>query len=64
MKNYTKGECTLDAIAVEEFLKNGAKAELVMYLLTEMFQACEDVHDYTTYFIYGYLLIVFAMWKW
>jgi hypothetical protein len=64
MKNYTRGECTLDAIAVAEFVKNGTRMNWCQYLLTEMFQACVDVHDRMTYFIYGYLLISFAMWKW
>jgi hypothetical protein len=34
------------------------------YFLVDMFLACVDVHDRTTYFIYGYLLVTFAMWKW
>jgi hypothetical protein len=59
MKNYTKGECTLDAIVLVKFLKNGARMNWCQYLLTEMFQCCADVHNPTTYFIYGYLLISF-----
>jgi hypothetical protein len=39
MKNYTKNECTLDAIAVVEFTKNGAPLNWCQYLLTKMLQA-------------------------
>ena len=34
MQKYTKGECTLDAIQVEEFNKNGAPMNWCKYLLT------------------------------
>jgi len=27
-------------------------------------KACEDAHDKGGYFLYGYLLVSFAMWKW
>jgi hypothetical protein len=54
----------LDAIAVAEFSKNGAPMNWCKYLLTELFQACVDAHDRPSYFIYGYLLITFTMWKW
>jgi hypothetical protein len=40
MKNYSRGECTLDTIAVVEFRKNGAPLNWCKYLLTEMLQAC------------------------
>ena len=62
-KNYTKNKCTLDAIAVAEFKKNGAPLNWCKYLLTEMVQPCEDVHDKAMYFIYGCLLVAFSMWK-
>jgi hypothetical protein len=45
MCKYTKGECTMDAIAVAEFRKNGAPMNWSKYMLTELFQACADVHD-------------------
>jgi hypothetical protein len=46
MRKYTKGECTLDAITVAEFNKNGTPMNWCKYLLTEMFQeACADVHE-------------------
>jgi hypothetical protein len=34
MKNYMKNECTLDAIAVVEFNKNGAPLNWCKYFLT------------------------------
>jgi hypothetical protein len=64
MKNYTKGECTLDAITVAEFTKNGALMNWCKYFLTKLLQACMDAHENIGYFIYGYLLVSFSMWKW
>jgi hypothetical protein len=45
MCKYMKEECTLDAITVEEFSKNGAPMNWCKYLLTKLFQACVDAHD-------------------
>jgi hypothetical protein len=45
LKNYTKGECTLDAIAVAEFTKKGAPLNWCKYMFIELFQACTDVHE-------------------
>jgi hypothetical protein len=64
MCKYTKGECTLDTIAMAEFNENGAPLNWYKYLLTELFQACADAHDQAKYFIYCSLLVTFAMWKW
>jgi hypothetical protein len=36
MKNYSRGECTFNTIAVVEFSKNGAPLNWCKYLLTEM----------------------------
>jgi hypothetical protein len=64
MKNFTRNKCTLDAIAVVEFTKNDTPMNWCQYLLQEMLQAYADIHERTTYFIYDYLLVTFAMWKW
>lgn len=35
-----------------------------MFLLNELFEACEDNYKRATRFIYGYIITEFAMWKW
>jgi hypothetical protein len=64
MKNYFWGECMLDIISKVEFYKLGAPLNWCKYLLKKMLQACVDVHERATYFIYGYFLVTFTMRKW
>lgn len=35
-----------------------------MFILNELFEAYEDNYRRVTGFIYGYLIMDFAMWKW
>ena len=34
------------------------------YVLNELFEACDDVYRRGTSFVFGYLLMSLAMWKW
>ena len=34
------------------------------FLINELFEACIDKYRRATGFIYGYLIMAFAMWKW
>jgi len=63
IKNYSRGECTLDAISIVEFYKQGAPLNLCKYLLIEMLQVCASMHELVAYFIHGYLLVAFTMSK-
>ena len=64
MRHYTKGECTLDTISIAEHCTWGAKLNWCSFVLKELFAACEENYRRTTSFIYGYLILAFAMWKW
>ena len=64
MRHYTKGECTLDTISIAEHCIQGAKLNWCSFVLKELFAACEENYKRTTSFIYGYLILAFAMWKW
>ena len=33
-------------------------------LLNELFETCEDIYRRSTNFIFGYILLTLAMWKW
>jgi len=59
-----KGKFYLDIIYVAEACVRGEPFNWCVYLLHELIEACEDVYKGTTYFIYGYLVIVIAMMKW
>ena len=63
MRHYTKGECTLDTIAVAEHCIEGIQLNWCSFILHELFEACEDNYRRATGFIYGYLIMAFAMWK-
>jgi hypothetical protein len=52
MKNYSWGECMLDVISMAKFCKVGEPLNWCKYLLMEMLQACVNVHERATYFIY------------
>ena len=58
MRHYSKGECTLDTISVAEHCIQGAQLNWCLFLLNELFEACEENYERTTGFIYGYLVIV------
>ena len=64
MRHHTKGECTLDTILVAEHCVQGTRLNWCSFLLKELFKACEDNYQKATGFIYGYLIIALAMWKW
>jgi hypothetical protein len=64
MKNYSKGECTLDTISVVEFYKEGTQLNWCQYLLTEMLQACVDAHEMVHLFYLWIPVSFFFMWKW
>jgi hypothetical protein len=53
MKKYSQGEYMLDAISMVEFYKVEAPLNWCKYLLTEMLQACTNVYERATYFIYN-----------
>jgi hypothetical protein len=50
MKNYSRGECTLDVSFIVEFCKQGAPLNWCKYFLTKMLQACIDMHEQSTWF--------------
>jgi hypothetical protein len=54
----------VDALLVAYLCVQGAKMIWCKYLMTEMLKAFEDMHEKSGFFIYGYLLIAFTMWKW
>ena len=64
MRHYTKGECTLDTNSITEHCVEGTRLNWCSFLLKELFNACEDNYNRTTGFIYGYLIVTLAMWKW
>lgn len=45
MCQYTKGECTMDAIYVAEACFRGEQMNWCSYLLSELFEACDYVYQ-------------------
>jgi hypothetical protein len=54
----------MDTIAAAEACVNGAKLNWCKFLMNEMFQVRTDAYHTSSYFIFGYLLLAFAMFKW
>jgi hypothetical protein len=63
MRSYYNGECTLDALSVEEFCTNGTIFNWCNYLLEELLVACEEAQEKGSTFTYGYWFLSFAMLK-
>lgn len=63
-EHHMKGKYYLDTISVAEACFRGEPFNWCGYLLHELIEACEDFYKGTTYFIYGYLVIVITMMKW
>jgi len=53
------------SLSVAEFCAQGAPWNWFKWLMNELFQACyAQLLKGGGYFIFGYLLVAFAMWKW
>lgn len=64
MRHFSRNECTMDTISVAENCVQGAQLNWCSFLLQELFEACKDVYKGATHFIYGYIVVTLAMWKW
>ena len=64
MRKYTKGEYTLETILVAEFCSKEFSWIGVTILMDDLFQSNKDTHNSGGYFIFGYFLLAFTMWKW
>jgi hypothetical protein len=63
MHSYYKGVCTLDALLIVYFYANRVVFNWCNYLLEELLVTCEEAEEKGRTFTYGYLLVVFSMWK-
>jgi len=64
MRHFSRNECTMDAISVVEHCCKGEILNWSAFILNELFEACEDVYRQSTNFLFGYILMSLAMWKW
>lgn len=64
MCHFTKNECTLDAILVVEHYFQGEVLNWSTFVLNELFEDYEYVYKKATNFMFGYILMSLAMWKW
>jgi len=64
MRNFSNNECTLDAISVAEHCYRGEVCNWLDFVLNELFESYEDIYKRSTNFIFGYILVTLAMWKW
>jgi len=63
MRNFSKNECTLETISIVEHFYEGKVLNSSGFVLNEIFEACEDIYK-SINFIFGYILMTLAMWKW
>lgn len=64
MRHFAQNECTLDVISIVEHFYEGELLNWSAFLLNELLEACEDIYKRSTNFIFGYILMTLAMWKW
>lgn len=64
MRHFAQNEFTPDAISVAEHCYKGEVLNWLTFVLNELFKACEDIYKRSTNFIFGYILMTLAMWKW
>jgi len=64
MRHFTRVVCSLDVISVGEACVRGDQLNWSSYLLNELFDGSHDVYTWPTYFVFGYLLLPLAMYKW
>lgn len=62
--HFSNNKCMVDTISVAEHCVEASQLNWCALLLQELFEACEDVYKWLTHFIYRYLLVALAMWKW
>ena len=54
MREFTRNECTLDTVSIAEHCCEGEIFNWATFVLNELY----------TGFVFGYLVITLAMWKW
>ena len=59
-----QGECSLETLSVAEFCIQRVHLNWCMFLMNELMAACTDAHATRAAFIYGYLFLTFAMFRW
>jgi len=64
MRHFSKNECPLDVISIAEHCCRGEVINWLTFVLNEIFEACEDIYKRSTNFIFGYILMTLAIWKW
>jgi len=64
MRHFSKNECILDVILVAGHYCQGEVLNWPTFILNELFEAHEDIYKRSTNFIFGYILMTLAMWKW
>ncbi len=64
MMYFAKNECTLGTILVKEHCCQGEVLNWSTFVQNELFEAYEDIYKRSTNFIFGYIHMTLAMWKW
>lgn len=64
MRHFAKNEGTLEVISVAEHFCQGEVLNWSAFVLNELFEACENIYKRSKNFIFGYILMTLAMWKW
>jgi len=64
MRHFTRNEYTLDTVSIAEHCYQGEILNWATFVLNKLFEVCEDVYRWSTGFVFEYLVMTLAMWKW